>query len=349
MTTLTDKFDALETQLNTIEAAANTDRDLTNTKLQSMLDLLDIINTNAAANTKALLAALGQTGACFPCPTPSITVPTTPTTPTTIDTVSCQRSQGLIATIHSILAAMDTLQSFNVIGSYNVISDAISQVVGAVTAGDTLPLPSFPETVNIVGDYVSYAGERVFSGVGLVEQFSPLEASLVSAMWVASDPASAQSAYNGVIDSSSASNGAKLLFKALAYNALVGYYYDPTTLPDVSGYSGTACATYTCETLHSALTSINGGGALDIIVWPANYFPTNNSFGTTSDHLTWATIDMIGFRITPSVPVSIFLIHTNPGIPIGTDEYVIPSSTDSVAIVRNGGSGPFIVDICPPA
>lgn len=241
MSDLSAKFAALTSDINANEAAANIDRDLTNTKLQALLDFLDIINENNAANTKAILAAMGQTGTCFPCPTPSVVVPPISTTPLPVNEDACKRAQAFLHAIQSILDAMDTMQSFNVIGTYNVVADAISEIIGGIISGSTPPLPSFPEAVNIVGDYVSYAGERVFSGIGLVEQFSPLVATLRNVLYSAGSGSAAISAYSASIDASSASNGAKLLFKALAYSSLASYYFDPSSTPDLTGYDGSVC------------------------------------------------------------------------------------------------------------
>jgi hypothetical protein len=259
MTDLTAKFVAFEEQV----AGEHTAVMAALEALQSSLDLVasnsELALENGATNTKAIIAALGQTGACFPCPTPSIVVP--PTSPTTVpvDTDHCKRSQWIIATIHSLLANMDTLQSFNVIGTFSILNDTVSQVISAIAAGDTIPLPSFPETVNIVGDYVSYAGERLFSGVGLIDQFAPLESELVTAVYTSSNAEGAQAAYNGVIEGAGVSNGARLLFEAIAYNALWSYALDPASMPDLSAFDGSACSfpsgtCYTINLLHTTST-----------------------------------------------------------------------------------------------
>ncbi len=350
MTTLTEKFDAFEAQT----ASEHDEVMAAFTDLHSLIAELGTQNAQLynliLAQGRQTAVAIGQTGSCFPCPTPSVTVPPTVTTPTDITGASCQRTQGIVATLHAILAAMDTMQGYNVAGTFNVLNDAISQVVGAITAGDTIPLPTFPETVNITGDYFSYASERIFTGVDLLSQFSPLETTLIQALWLDTDPAAAQADYDGIIDGSSASNSAKLLFKAIAYNALWGYYYDPASLPDVSGYSPSACGVFSCEVLNSAPTSINGGSPVDIIVWTPHYLPTDSSFGVTSDHLTWATISMTGFIVTPSVNVHIFVRHTDSPTSVGSGTaYTITGATDAVAIVRDGGSGAFTAEVCPPA
>jgi hypothetical protein len=241
MTTLTEKFAASNhnNDLNTATIGAYIDT--VEAKLQLIAEEIDTMNVNAAANTKALLAALGQTGACFPCPTPPMTVPVVDPTITPINAEYCRRVQALIAAIENILTQMDTMQSFNVIGTYNVVSDAISEIINSIISGDTPPLPSFPETVNIVGDYVSYAGERIFSGTGLVEQFSPLKDGLRQAMYAAGSPDGSKAAYDNFIASSDTSHAGILLFQAVGYNALFNYFLSPDSSPDVSGYDGSAC------------------------------------------------------------------------------------------------------------
>jgi len=250
MSDLTGKFAALEEQLEAADAAMQTDLNAIRAQLEFINTQLDTQTLNNAANTKAILAALGQSAACFPCPTPSVIVPPISTVPIGINEDHCKRAQAFVNTIHEILAAMDTMQSFNVIGTYNVIADAIGEVVSAVAAGDTLPLPSFPEGVQIAGTYVSYAGERAFSGVSLMEQFGPLEGDLRDATYLAGTPEAARAGYEGVIDGSSVSTAAGFLFKAVAYGALYSYFFDETSLPDLSGYEGDACgAPAECVTL----------------------------------------------------------------------------------------------------
>lgn len=357
MSDLTAKFTALEEQL----ASEHTAIMSAIADLQTSIDLVasntDLALENGAANTKALLAALGQTGACFPCPTPSIIVPPTNTDGVTVDSALCQRVQGFLQTIHDILSAMDTMQSYNVVGTFSVLNDAISEVIGAVSAGDTLPLPSFPETVNIVGDYISYAGERLFSGVGLVEQFDPIMPALSTAMFTAGSASAAQSSYASVIDASSVSNGAKLLFKAVAYNALWSYYFDPGSTPDVSGYDGslcqgalidiTECTSYASEPFFSSPVTLQ---AIDL---PPRF----------EGHPARIQGDFIGWSVrvvSVDGPGSVQLFRWDADMTLHfVDESVASTAAMNVsdhtaAITIQSGSGagdgdPFVVEICPPA
>lgn len=359
MSDLTAKFATFEEQIadeHTAIMAALAD-------MQAALDLVssntDLALENGAANTKALLAALGQTGACFPCPTPSIIVPPVDTTGVTINPEHCQRSQAIIATIHNILAAMDTLQSFNVVGSFNVINDAISEIIGAIAAGDTVPLPSFPEAVNIAGDYVSYAGERLFSGVGLIEQFSPLEASLVGAVSFATSAGASQTAYNSIIEGSGVSNGARLLFEAVPYSALWSYYFDPGSTPDLSGFDGGACGgslsgITACTDFDAVLAAADGADWYAIQV-PVAFPGVDNDFMIAGDYFGW-TVELLSsgtgrairgryVNLAGSNEAEFMLTFVGD-----TNEYL--HHTQAIAIYTNdhdSGAEPFSVRICPPA
>jgi len=288
MSDLTAKFTTLEEQLAAQNATIASYIDTIEAKLQAMLDLQDIVIVNNAANTKALLGALSNSAACFPCPLPSITVPPTGTTPYPVNADACKRAQAFLATMQAIFAAMDTLQSFNVVGTFNVLNDTISQVIAGVAAGDTVPLPSFPETVNIVGDYISYAGERAFSGVGLVEQFVPLVSALQNVLYAAGTPGAAQSAYNGVIEGSGVSNGARLLFEASAYNALYTYFFDPASEPDLSPYSGDACSIPigTCVSLTTVPATFSNGTTPWVINLPFGAFSPVNAIAAGGGTVT---------------------------------------------------------------
>jgi hypothetical protein len=354
---LTVRLEAFESQV----ASEHTALMAAIAALQSSMDLVasntDLALENGAANTKALLAALGQTGTCFPCPTPSITVPPTATTSSPIDPAHCQRSQWIVTAIQNILTQFDTLQSFNVIGSFNVLNDAISQIVGAIAAGDTIPLPSFPETVNIAGDYVSYAGERAFSGVSLSTQFAPLYGPLVTAVNFSSDASSAQAAYDAVIDASSASNGAKLLFKALAYNALWSYAFDASSTPDLTAFDGGACGgalhgITACTNFGSAEVDHGGHQFFELVI-PVAYaghpaYITGDYFGWSFQVLTNTFGHAVGIYYLDTGDAGHLAVSQNEG----DTAYTFAVHTNAVAVQtldHEPDDFPFTIRICPPS
>jgi len=352
MTTLTEKFEALEAQINDDADEAHSQRATIETTLEDIQTTLANINSDMLLMKSALIQAVGQSGACFPCPTPSIVVPTVPTTTEPVNPERCQRSQAFIATMHNILAAFDTLQSFNVVGTFNVLNDAISEVIAAVAAGDTVPLPSFPETVQIVGTYISYAGERLFSGVALLDQFTPLETALRQATYSSTNAEAAQSAYRGVIDASGASSGAKFLFDAIAYNAIAAYFFDPTTSPDLSGYSGATCVIAGgCVAIATVVTALNGSGAFDIVDMPTSIGGQNHNPGNTSNHNSWATLNFDGWTLTMNGTGNFFRneIEGPNGFTTGVPVVIhntVPPTPFYLAIVST--SGPLTGTLCPP-
>lgn len=357
MSDLTAKFSALEEQLATQAATIEGYTDTVEAKLQAIFDELDLILINNAANTKYLLAALGQTAACFPCPTPSIVVPPIGTTPGAVDTDRCQRAQAIIAVIHSLLADMDTLQSFNVVGTFNVLNDAITEAIAAVVAGDTVPLPSFPEVVQLGGTYINYAGERAFSGVGLIDQFEPLEADLRDAIYFTGTPGQARDQYETVIGASGASSGAKQLFSAIAYTALWSYYFDPASTPDVSAYSGSACggdlASITSCTLFAAVSSTFSGHTWYRILLPPPSVP--DGLGIDGDYFGWTIEYTTTFDTIHNVGIGGYdsggTFHLETSGHQGDSPYTIVNHRESLYIFTidvDGDAHPFTVTICPP-
>jgi hypothetical protein len=358
MSDLTAKFASFEEQVATehtalMDAIAD---------LQASIDLVasntDLALENNAANTKALLQALGQTGGCFPCPTPSIDVPGITTDPTPVDDDHCQRSQWIITTIQTILSKFDTLQSFNVPGTFSVLNDAISQITSALGSGDTVPLPSFPETVNIVGDYISYAGERAFSGVSLSTQFAPLYGPLVTATAIAGSASDAQAAYAAVIDASDASNGAKLLFKAIAFAALWSYAFDPASTPDLSPFDGGACGVElpsitACTNFGGAPIEVSAGTTLYALIIPPSHADGPTAIG--GNYAGWS------FEVLSNEPghdIQVYYwdlshtLHLATSFNSTSGPYTLVATTEAIAVQTedaNAGAFPFTVRICPPA
>lgn len=358
MSDLTAKFAALETQLSAQAVITDGLVDTVEEKLQAIFDELDLMLVNNAANTKYLIAALGQGAACFPCPTPTTVVPPIATTPTTVDSDHCLRSQWIITTIQSLIAKMDVLQSYNVPATFSVLNDAISEVVGAIGAGDTIPLPTFPEVVQLVGTYFSYVGERAFTGVDLSSQFSTLYGPLVTAVNLSSDAGNARSQYEAIIDASDASTGAKFLFKAIAYNALWTYAFDPESMPDTGAFDGGACGVelpdITVCTNFGSTTSTFDGADFSYINLPPH--PADPVWCIAGDYNGWTisiepnVVDMVAIRLFKLVGSTLSLMVT---LTPHSDPFTITSTTDAIGIIHgNGGDHfdePFVARICPPS
>ena len=351
MSDLSSKFTTLEGQLATQAATLGSYIDTTEGKLQLILDFLDVMNINNAANTKYLLAAIGQSCYCEPGSTPPLITP--PTSPTThpINADKCKRVQAFLHAMQEVFTVLDIVSAVGVGFTPNLILDAYNQVIASLGNTDDTGVPSFPEAVQLAGSLLNYVGGNIFVGGTLSGYFSPLIFDLRDAMFLSSSPSSAQSAYNGVISGSSVPGYAQDVLTAAAYNALYSYYFDPTSTPNLTGYDGDACGIAGCVTVTAVATSINGGATFWAIEWPTAFFGVNtNSPGVTSNKLTWATRDLDGWTVNPSVTAKQFVDAADSGDSLtpGT-AHLIGEPTPFYALVRNdGGSGSFTAEMCPP-
>lgn len=242
MTTLTEKFDALETQLAAQAATTNAYIDTVETKLQALFDTLDIMLVNNAANTKALIAAIGQNSPCAPCPTPPLSIPPVGTITLPVDEEGCKRSQAFLNFMQEVFTVLDLASSVGVGFNPSLITDAFNQVIASIGGGDSPDAISFPEAVQLVGDMVSYVATNILVGDTLVGLFSPLYVSLRNALYSAGSASAAKSAYDAIIDASSMDGYRKAVLKDAAYGAAYTYFFDPASDPDLSGLSGTVCS-----------------------------------------------------------------------------------------------------------
>jgi len=220
MSDLTAKFDALESQLTTQHEATQAQLVLVNIALDFINTQLDTITINNAANARALLAAIGANNPCAPCPTPAIVVPPIADFDNPINEEKCKRAQAFLATMRDMLSVWDTFSSFNLSSNFAVITDAISQVVVRMGAGDEVPLPSFPEAVQLGGTLFSFTGYNLFEHTSLVEQFDPLYDALLLAIYNEPTPAVAKSQYDAIVTDGVTSHFLSDLMIGSAYNAL---------------------------------------------------------------------------------------------------------------------------------
>jgi hypothetical protein len=251
MSDLTTKFAALEEQLSAQAAATNGLVDTVEAKLQALFDELDIMLINNAANTKALLKAMAQNNPCASCDAALIAVPPTDPTSNPVDEDKCLRTQAFLHAMTGVFTVLDTMSAFGVPFTPSLIGDAINQVAADLENGDTTPLPSFPEMVQIVGDGINYVAGGFLVGDTLVGYYTPLILDLRDAIYAADSPAAAQSAYNALIDAQEGIPGyAKPLMKDAAYNEMWSFYFDPTSGINTTGYDGSVCApTSDCVTI----------------------------------------------------------------------------------------------------
>lgn len=252
MSDLTGKFTSLEAQMSSEASEAQTQRASGIATLEDIQAGIASLNSDLLLMRRALLLAIGQNSPCADCPTPSIEVPTIPTTTNPIDVDKCKRTRAFLHAMDSILAGFNTLMSYNVSATYTLISDTIGQVIGSLVGDDPVPLPSFPEAVNLAGNYFSAVAGYIASPSDIVTDWNTIRDDMVSAIYTAGNASADQAAYNAVVDSSSLPFYAANLIKSAAFNALWAYFFDPSSSPDLSAYSGTDCGDIGCFTFNTA-------------------------------------------------------------------------------------------------
>jgi hypothetical protein len=348
MTNLEQKFEALESQLATQNTALLSAMGTIGETLALINTALDTLNSNGATNTRLLLAAINQNGPCAVCPTPPLVIPPVGTVTHAINEDKCKRTQAFLHAMQLIAEVFDTITFNGLTITPSLISDAVSQVIAVLDNPDTTPLPSFPESVNIAGDSVSYVVGNITRGGTLSGDLASLILDMQDAIFAAGDQSADQAAYNAVIDGSELPFYSALLLKALAYNELWNYYFDPASTPNLVGFSGTACGTSDCLTITAEVANI-GGALRTAIVWPTDVFTSSNNdgAGTSADKAIWCTTDLIGWTITPTLNIRVF-----PGggghFDVNAGDTAPFSHTTFCAVIDPNGTTGFDITICPP-
>jgi hypothetical protein len=241
MTTLTDKFTGLETDLVEQNTAVLASLTTLGEALGFLGTTLDIMIANNATNTRLLLAAIAGNNPCMPCPTPPLLIPPVGTIPSAINEDKCKRVQAFLSFMSGVFTVLDVASAVGVGFNSSLITDAFNQVIATLDGTDEPDPISFPEAVQLVGDLVSYIATNLLEGGTLIGVYTPLVFDLRDAMYITSDAAGARAAYNSVIDGSSAGSWVKPVLKDAAYSAAYSYFFDPSSTPNLTGFSGEVC------------------------------------------------------------------------------------------------------------
>lgn len=262
MTTLTDKFTAFEGQTATEHDETIATMGDINDVLALINTAIDTLNNNAATNTRYLLAAIASQDPCKDCTAPDISVPAVGTDPNPVSQEMCKRTQAFLHAMSEVYTVLDTMSAFGVPFTPSLIGTAFNQVITSLANSDTTPLPSFPESVQIVADGINYVASGFLVGDTLVGYFTPLIFDMRDAIFLTSTPSAAKAAYNGIIEGSAIPGYAIPIMEDAAYNALWSYYFDPSSDPNLTGYSGTACLlpSGTCFTRSIVVVNLAAGG-----------------------------------------------------------------------------------------
>lgn len=242
MSDLSGKFAALEEQLAEQNATIAGYIDTVESRITAVSAAVTQQDIAMRRGFAQILAAMHQNDPCTDCEPPLIAVPPTNETENPINEDKCKRTQAFLHFMSEVFTVLDTMSAFGVPFTPSLIGDAINQVIASIGNPEPVPLPSFPESIQIVGDGVNYIAGGFFVGDTLNGYFFPILFDLRDAIYPALSPADDQAAYNAVIEASSIPDYAKPLMEHAAYNAVWSYYFDPASDVDLTGYDGTLCA-----------------------------------------------------------------------------------------------------------
>jgi hypothetical protein len=348
MSDLTAKFSTLEAEMTSIGDEAHLQRASIETTLENIQSGLASINSDMLLMRQALLAAIGQNNPCISCDGHSLIVDPPTSIPVSINPTKCKRAQAFIHYMQVVFTVLDSASAFSIPFNPSLVTDAINQVITAVENGDTTPVISFPEAVQLAGDLINYVAGNFLVGGTLSSYFSTLIPDLIPAVHTATTAASAKAQYDAIVDASSLPSYVKPVIRDAAYAAIYSYYFDTGSNPNLTGYSGTVCGDGGCQTITSVGMSVDGGGTQQIIPWGSDFGGTAAISGHTATGNAWATINMAGYLITPSHDcISYAYSGSSPSTHLAGVQFD-PSGTSAFAIVLNTSTPVFSVEVCPP-
>jgi len=250
MTTLTEKFTALEAALAAQAATTDGYIDTVEAKLQALFDEMDIIIINNASNTKALLAAINQSSACSTCPTmPLIGTPPVDDE-TAVSEDFCKRVRAFLTYIDLCCTYADAVGDVSSAFSTGYVTAVIGGIQAAMDDSG-IPVPGWLDTIAIAADGVNYVINRAILGGSTHEMFDPIRSAIQGAMFVAGAVNAASDAYMAAIDTASGLAAARPLLKGVAFGDVVNYFLDPASTPNLTPYDGTGCFPGSCVTIDS--------------------------------------------------------------------------------------------------
>jgi hypothetical protein len=358
MSDLTAKFETFETQVATEHTAIMAAIATINDTLSTIGTNSELALENSAANTKYLLGALAAINPCNCANPPSLVVPPIGTTPIAISSEQCKRIQAFLHTVQEIVTTLDAVSSFSISLDFTLLSNSINEVVTSIESGSDLPVISFPEGVQLVGDTITYVADNLLVGGSLASYFSSVYFDLRSGMSTGGSASAMQGLYNGVIDASGLPSYVKPVMKDAAYRALYSYYFDTGTSPNLTGYDGSLCtptlpSITACTDFASTRITLSGPSELEYLdLLPTSTLgPTaiaGDYFGYTFDCLTNSAGHLVALYIwNTSDSVSLFNSQESgdPSVLLTTHTHAIAVQT----LENNDNAHPFTYRICPPS
>lgn len=350
MTTLTEKFTALEEQLAAQAATTDSYIDTTEAKLQLIADELDTQTVNNAANTRAILNALLGSNPCNDCPSVPIIGEPPITAPQPINADKCKRVQAFLHTMSLFADIADASGTIATVFTPGFITASVEQV-RIWTDDSGIPIPGWLDSVAIAADGVNFVVNRALFGGGAHEVLDPLLVSLQAALYAADSPSDAKSTYDAMIDSGDGLAAAKPLLKGIAFGDLVNYFLDPSSTPNLTGYDGSVCGLppgcleFTNE---DCITQSTEDGPKVIPDWTIYGLPIDTNFG--HDNYVWVLGNWRGWSWTITDNGAAVYHGDTHGHQTGTDlTGTWTTAIDEVEAITFVSSASFTLEFCPPA
>jgi hypothetical protein len=355
---LTAKFTALEAQLSSEHTAVMDALSELSAQIGAVATNTDLALVNGAVNTRALLQALGANSPCGCSTPPTLLVPPIGTTPIGIGSDQCKRIQAFLHTVQEIVTTLDAVSSFSISLDFTLLNNSINEVVTSIESGSGLPVISFPEGVQLVGDTITYVADNLLVGGSLSAYFASVLLDLRSGMALGTSADSMQSLYNGVIDASALPSYVKPVIRDAAYCSLYSFYFDPGTTPALGGYDGSACGgtlhgITSCQIFTSTSIALDGATFQYLDLPVATSTPV---WGIEGDFFGWTLeiLEQVGAHNTRFFGVdSDGTLHLHHNLAHDEGIYDVVDHNFGIAIIStyDGTSADwaFTIKICPPS
>jgi hypothetical protein len=357
MTTLTEKFTTLEEQLAAAAVIIQGYTDTVEPKLQAVLDLMDVMNVNNAANTRYLLSALNAIDPCATCPPPSVIVTPPDGTVYFPGAEACKRAQAFIAFMNSAMTVLDVVSGLGTGTFPSLVISAIQEVIDGNALYSGLPVISFPEGVSLVGNLINYGILNIGRGDTLSSQFGSISAGMLPVLYGASSADGAKSLYTSYVSGSGLPSDEIGVMNAAAYDAAFTWFFAPGSTPDLTPYDGGACggglpAITTCVDVVATVFFDGDADRYHMITAPTS--------GTDPEVIG----DFFGFSfeiIEGVLGINTSIVYRPSGggsrtfeatIAIGSAPHTVTHHTSTIDLYTDHDGSttyPFTVRVCPPS
>jgi hypothetical protein len=385
MTTLTQKFTGLETQLTAEQtalltalaplstlhadiAAVSTAVTALNTalgtELASIFDLLDTMNNNNAGNAQAILAAIAFYACCDAAGTPAIPPAAGTGAGSTTGSAKCQRIQYFVDLFRfgwglAMEAYTSIVGSMSRAAAASVLAQALSD--RSISTGQlALGVPSSTKI------QIADAFAALITDEGLATGMSDLSAmmgdntfwlTVVKAVYLQSTSIAGLSAWRSAIAGAAYPETVRAVANAMLYSAWTNDIYGAVPVVDASAYDGGICLTAlhnltACAVFTTAVVA-RGGHNYQALVLPAAYGPdaqytAGDYFGWTYQVLTGQFGKGLGTYYYPLTGGVTFLRQDSAGAdPRSIDVHTNAITFFSIDFAETI-TQPFTVRICPP-